>query len=183
LRREVESDNALWQPDALLHARDVATPRSGAHMAPFALPERGILIPKLSQLAFQMQTQRAVNEAAQVRVTYDEALTMLDHPRAEDILKGGEALGVLEEDRGRDEVLYVHQLLQEYFAARQLARAPQAELVQQECVPIVSGPACRPPCTTWPMPTRLPLLPSTGWEETTVLAAQWPAILTVSSPI
>ena len=32
-----------------------------------------------------------------------------------------EAIGVLEEDLGRDEVLYVHQLLQEYFAGRPAA--------------------------------------------------------------
>ena len=90
---------------------------------------------------------------------------------------------MLEEDRGRDEVLYVHQLLQEYFAARQLARQPQAELVQQEwraerVVPSLQAtlhdladadplPPCprrvgrKPPC--WPRP--------------------WPAILSVSSPI
>jgi hypothetical protein len=45
-------------------------------------------------------------------------------------LKGGEAIGVLEEDLGRDEVLYVHQLLQEYFAARRLAENPQLGRVE-----------------------------------------------------
>ena len=103
--------------------RDVQRLVQGRTWPPFELPERGILFQKLSALAFQMQTQRAVNEAAQVRIAYDEALALLDHPRAEDMLKAGAALGVLDEDRGRDEVLYVHQLLQEYFAARQLARA------------------------------------------------------------
>jgi hypothetical protein len=128
----VESDNALFQPGDLLHARDVQRLVQGRTWPPYELPERGILLPKLSTLAFQMQSQREANEAAQVRIPYDEALALLDHPRAEDILKAGAALGVLDEDRGRDEVLYVHQLLQEYFAARQLARTPQAELVQQE---------------------------------------------------
>ena len=56
LRREVESDNALFRPDALLHVRR-ATPRPGAHLAPFELPESGILF-QLSALAFQMQTAR-----------------------------------------------------------------------------------------------------------------------------
>jgi formylglycine-generating enzyme required for sulfatase activity len=171
LRREVESDNALWQPDALLHARDVQRLVQVRTWPPFELPERGILMPKLSQLAFQMQTQRAVNEAAQVRVTYDEALAILAHPRAEDILKGGEALGVLEEDRGRDEVLYVHQLLQEYFAARQLARAPQAELVLQEWRADRVVPSLQATLHDLADADPLPPLPSTGWEETTVLAA------------
>jgi predicted NACHT family NTPase len=122
LRREVESDHALFQPGDLLHARDVQRLVQGRTWPPYELPERGILIPQLNALAFQMQSQREANEAAQVRIPYDEALTILAHSRAEDILKAGAALGVLEEDRCRDEVLYVHQLLQEYFAARQLSR-------------------------------------------------------------
>jgi formylglycine-generating enzyme required for sulfatase activity len=170
LQREVAGDNALWQAGALLHARDVQRLIQGRDWrTPFELPERGILVPKLSELAFQMQTQRAVNEAAQVRVTYDEALTMLDHERAEDILKGGEALGVL--DEGRDEVLYVHQLLQEYFAARHLARAPQAALVQQEWRADRVVPSLQATLHDLADADPLPPLPSTGWEETTLLAA------------
>jgi hypothetical protein len=64
-------------------------------------------------------------------VPYDDALDMLDHGRAEDLLTAGVALRILEQDLGRDDVLFVHQLLQEYFAARQLARQPQADLVRQ----------------------------------------------------
>ena len=171
LRREVESDNALFRPDALLHVRDVQRLVQGRTWPPFELPESGILFQKLSALAFQMQTQRAVNEAAQVRIAYDEALAMLDHPRAEDILKAGAALGVLEEDRGRDEVLYVHQLFQEYFAARQLARQPQAELVQQEWRADRVAPGLQATLHDLADADPLPPLPSTGWEETTVLAA------------
>jgi formylglycine-generating enzyme required for sulfatase activity len=171
LQREVAGDNPLLQADALLHARDVQRLAQVSTWPPFELPERGILMPKLSQLAFQMQTQRAVNEAAQVRVAYDEALAILAHPRAEDILKAGEALGVLEEDRGRDEVLFVHQLLQEYFAARQLARTPQAELVQQEWRADRVIPSLQATLHDLADADPLPPLPSTGWEETTVLAA------------
>jgi formylglycine-generating enzyme required for sulfatase activity len=171
LRREVESDNALLQADALLHARDVQRLVQAHPWPPFELPARGLLIPKLSALAFQMQMQRAVNEAAQVRIAYDEALAMLDHPRAEDILKAGAALGVLDEDRGRDEVLYVHQLFQEYFAARQLARQPQAELVQQEWRADRVVPGLQATRHELADADPLPPLPTTGWEETTVLAA------------
>jgi formylglycine-generating enzyme required for sulfatase activity len=118
-----------------------------------------------------MQSQREANEAAQVRIPYDEALTILAHPRAEDILKAGAALGVLEEDRGRDEVLYVHQLLQEYFAARQLARAPQEALVQQEWRAERVVPSLQATLHDLADADPLPPLPTTGWEETTVLAA------------
>jgi formylglycine-generating enzyme required for sulfatase activity len=170
LRREV-SDNALWQHHGLLHERDALRLNDLRTWPPYELPERGILIPKLSALAFQMQSQREANEAAQVRIPYDEALTILAHPRAEDILKAGAALGVLEEDRGRDEVLYVHQLLQEYFAARQLARAPQAELVQQEWRADRIVPSLQAALHDLADADPLPPLPTTGWEETTVLAA------------
>ena len=170
LRREV-SDNALWQRHGLLHERDALRLNDLRTWPPYELPERGILIPKLSALAFQMQSQREANEAAQVRIPYDEALALLAHPRAEDILKAGAALGVLEEDRGRDEVLYVHQLLQEYFAARQLARAPQAELVQQEWRAERVVPSLQATLHDLADADPLPPLPTTGWEETTVLAA------------
>ena len=56
LRREVESDNALFQPDALLHVRDVQRLVQGRTWPPYELPERGILFQKLSALAFQMQS-------------------------------------------------------------------------------------------------------------------------------
>ena len=118
-----------------------------------------------------MQMRRSVTEASQVRVAYDEALQMLDHPDAEDILKAGGALGVLDEDRGRDEVLYVHQLLQEYFAARLLARQPQPALVQQEWRADRVVPDLPSTLRDLADADPLPPLPSTGWEETTVLAA------------
>jgi formylglycine-generating enzyme required for sulfatase activity len=170
LRREV-SDNALFQANVLLHERDVLRLNDLRPWPPYELPERGILIPKLSVLAFQMQSQREANEAAEVRIPYDEALTILAHPRTEDILKAGAALGVLEEDRSRDEVLYVHQLLQEYFAARQLARMPQAELVQQEWRADRVVPSLQATLHDLTDADPLPPLPTTGWEETAVLAA------------
>jgi hypothetical protein len=100
----------LFQPGSLVHQRDVDRLGTAGKWPPFALPERGLLLPKLSALAFQMQTQHTEAEASQVRITYDDALTLLEHPQAEDILQAGEALGVLDEDRGRDEVLFVHQI-------------------------------------------------------------------------
>jgi hypothetical protein len=95
------------------------------------------------------------------------------HPRPgeeKDILRAGVALGVLEQDLGRDEVLYVHQLLQEYFAARHLARDLQAELVQQEWRAERVTPSLQDTLQALADSDPLPPLPSTGWEETTVLA-------------
>jgi len=65
----------------------------------------------------------------------------------------------------------VHQLLQEYFAARHLARTPQAALVQQEWRTEHVVPSL--PATLHDLADAdpLPSLPTTSWEETTVLAA------------
>ena len=171
LQREVQGGARLFQPGTLVHQRDVERLSTAHAWPPFALPESGPLLPKLSTLAWQMQTRRLVTEASQVRVAYDEALQMLDHPDAEDILKAGGELGVLDEDRGRDEVLYVHQLLQEYFAARLLARQPQPALVQQEWRADRVVPDLPSTLRDLADADPLPLLPSIGWEETTVLAA------------
>ena len=77
-----------------------------------------------------MQEQRITSEASQVRIDYDRALALLEHARAKDILKAGVDLGVLDMDV--DDVLYIHQLMQEYFAARCLAAAPDAERVRTD---------------------------------------------------
>jgi formylglycine-generating enzyme required for sulfatase activity len=172
LRREVAGDNVLFAPDTLLHSRDIQRlNQARGWRTPFELPERGLLFPKLSDLAFQMQTRRTAQEAGQIRVRYDEAVIILDDSRAKDIIKAGAALGVLEDDQARDEVLYIHQLLQEYFAARQLARQPQMALVHQEWRVDRLVPSLQETLRDLADADPLPPLPSTGWEETTVLAA------------
>ena len=93
--------------------------------------------------------------------------------RVEDclVIKAGEALGVLEQDLGREEVLFVHQLLQEYFAARQLAKDPHPEFVTQEWRTDRITPGLAETVATLAPSDPLPPLPSSGWEETTVLAS------------
>jgi len=172
LRRELHADNPLFRPDDLLTQRD----RQRITLArrwktPWELPSRGILFDKLSILAYEMQAQRSENEAAQVRIAYDDALDILDHERDEDILKAGDALGVLEEDLGRDEALYVHQLLQEYFAARRLAIAPKPSLVKVEWRADRISPGLEETLAQIADSDPLPLPRRTGWEETTMLAA------------
>ena len=56
-----------------------------------------------------------------MRIGYDEALDLLDHEHDDKIVKAGEALSVLDEDTGQDEVKFFHQLVQEYFAGRRFA--------------------------------------------------------------
>ena len=172
LQREIEADHSLFQPGALLSERDrtrFKEPRQWK--TPHELPRQGILFDRLSHLAFQMQARRQAGEASQVRIGYPDALDLLAHDRGEDVLKAGEALGVLEEDLGRDEVLYVHQLLQEYFAARWLAAHPEPRWVQVEWRADRVSPSLQDTLAGLADSDPLPPLPGTGWEETAVLAA------------
>ncbi|MFN8001954.1 MAG: TIR domain-containing protein [Acidobacteriota bacterium] len=88
----------------------------------FELPERGMLFPKLSELAFTMQQKGLETEGAQVRIDFDDACDLLADGQpgalAEALLKAGIALNVLDKDVAQYEILFFHQLLQEYFAAR-----------------------------------------------------------------
>ncbi len=170
--REVERDNPLFLPDGLLTERDYRrVVQAATWRSPHELPERGLLVPGLAKLAFGMQAEAVRGEALQVRAGFDNALGLLDSERAEDILRAGASLGVLEEDAGRDEVLFVHQLLQEYFAARRLAQAPDPELVRSEWRAAALRPDTRALLDLLPPAETLPALDQTGWEETTRLAA------------
>ncbi|RIL05686.1 hypothetical protein DCC79_15935, partial [bacterium] len=173
LRREVERENPLFQPDTLLTERDYRRLVQGADWrTAWELPERGALVPRLARLAHAMQAAGgAAGEGAQVRVPYDAALALIDHARDADIVKAGLALAVLDEDPGRDEVQYAHQLVQEYFAARALARAPEPERVRAAWRIDEIRPGVRELLETLPAAEVLPPLPATGWEETAVLAA------------
>ncbi|MFO1430844.1 MAG: SUMF1/EgtB/PvdO family nonheme iron enzyme [Candidatus Competibacteraceae bacterium] len=172
LKREVRGDHPLFQPDVLLQARDYERlTQAKRWKTPYELPSRGILFPSLGKLAFEMQLRRPEREASQVRVDYDAALAILNSEWDRNILKAGEALGVLEEDLDRDEVLFVHQLLQEYFAGRRLADAPNPQLAQVAWQVETVTPSLQETLAGLADADPLPPLPGTGWEETTVLAA------------
>ena len=85
---------------------------------------------EISDLAYGMQDESADGGASQVRIGFDEALEFLNDERDEDIVRAGVALSVLDEDAAHDEVLFFHQLLQEYFAGRKLGVTPNPERVR-----------------------------------------------------
>ena len=170
--REIENpDNKLFQAGELLSARDIQR-LTLAHngKTPCELPKRGLLIPKLGFLAFQMQKQIATQESGLVKIDYDHALALLDHPLSERILEAGVAMSVLEQDLAQDQVFYIHQLLQEYFAAQHFSEAPEPQLAQQAWQKDVVSPGLQETLNSLPDSDPLPPLPATGWEETLVLA-------------
>jgi len=172
LTREVERDNPLFAPGALLTVRDCArlSSASGWRTA-WDLPTDGVLFPSLSKLAHTMQSRAALEEMSQVRLGLDAARTLLGEGHGADIVGAGVALGILEEDRATGDILFRHQLLQEYFAARELAArsAPVSVAVPWQAAQI--RPGLREVLDSLPPGESLPPLPTTGWEETMCLAA------------
>lgn len=183
LVREIERHNPLLEPNGLLDGRDYARIVSGrGWRTPYELPERGSLFRRLARLAYGMQSASTERESFQVRIDFTEALALLgDQDRidddgaagrcAADVIGVGAALGLLDEDRAADEVTFRHQLVQEYFAARRLVREPDAERVRREWRADAVAPRLDDVLDGLDPADELPPLPSTGWEETMVLAA------------
>ncbi|MFN8422320.1 MAG: SUMF1/EgtB/PvdO family nonheme iron enzyme [Anaerolineae bacterium] len=174
LRREVERGHRVFAPEHLLTARDCRrTVQRVPWRTPFELPEHGPLIPRLAELAYGMQRRATAtgNEASQVRAPMEAVLALLDHPQAEDIVLAGAAMSVLDEDMAGSEVMFFHQLLQEYFAARRMAPGLDAALVQTawraDAVAVSLPDVLASLAPSEPLPPPEP----TGWEETAVLAA------------
>ncbi|MGE0885548.1 MAG: SUMF1/EgtB/PvdO family nonheme iron enzyme [Blastocatellales bacterium] len=167
LRREL--DGELFQPGVLLDERDHLRLNRSEWRDEFELPERGLLLPKLSQLAFEMQLKALETESAQVRIAYDDACDLMPEDCAAELLKAGVALNVL--DEAKDEILFFHQLLQEYFAARKLAKEPNPELIHVEWEAAKVSPSLADTIAKLADGDPLSPLPQTGWEETTLTAA------------
>ena len=171
LRREVERGGELFKPGPLLASRDLKRLAGWKWKGAFDLPERGVLIPRLTALAHAMQADHANGERSQVRIDIDDALELLDSDDDESILTAGQALAILDEDQAADELMYIHQLVQEFFAARELAKAPDPELVRVKWREAEIEPTVDEVIDGLDPADPLPPLPGTGWEETTILAA------------
>ncbi|MDX2042283.1 MAG: TIR domain-containing protein [Acidobacteriota bacterium] len=159
-----EKDGALFQAGALLSERDRNKLPGRDWRDEFDLPTNGKLIPKLSQLAFDMQ-----KDGSEVSLDYDDACRMLSDEDAEKTLKAGVELNVL--DEARDSIKFFHQSLQEYFAARLLATQPNAVLVRVEWAADKVPESLAETIAGLSDGDPLPPLEQTGWEETTLTAA------------
>jgi formylglycine-generating enzyme required for sulfatase activity/DNA-binding SARP family transcriptional activator len=176
LAREVARANELLSPDGaepLLAERDHERLALVTARLPelYALPERGPLLGRVSDLAYGMQSGRSGGEAHQVRVPYDDALALAHHPRAADVLKAGMALGLLEDDPARDAIQFSHQLLQEYFAGRRVACSGVPIYAHAAWRSTAARPSLAATLQALDPSDSLPPMPASGWEETLVLAA------------
>ena len=170
LRREVTRERPELVMGTVLTERDLKRVAADRWRSAWELPERGTLFPSLSRLATRMQREFGQGESGQVRLLYDEALDLIGGDTPATVVDAGLAIGLLDEDRGQDEVMFVHQLMQEYFAARNWSRQPETE--------VLSSPwraSDMPPQEAMLAAGKgepLPPLPVTGWEEVAVLGAE-----------
>ena len=173
-RRElVDRHNPLFERrDTLLTADEIDLLRDeDAPPHTYYLPEDGLLFPSLTKLASEMQERRPGKEQAQVEVLQKDALAWLPtKDRGRDVIKAGCDMNVLDR-RDRLHIRYYHQLLQEFFAARKLAREPKPDIVRVEWHVDHVSPTLAETLERIADSDPLPLLPGTGWEETTIMAA------------
>ncbi len=175
LHREVTQHQLA--PGTLLSADDCQQIVQNMWDAPFDLPDEGGLsnkrglIAALEQLAYQMQDGRKTEEKGQVRVKTKEAKTLLAHTEAQTILEVGCQLNILDKDVAKGDILFYHQLIQEYFAARVLAQQPEPTRLRLPWHVDDVSESVADKIAKLEVSDPLPPLPSTGWEETTLLAA------------
>lgn len=172
LRRELERDLPALSAGGALSERDLRRIAGAQRWRdPYELPSRGPLIGGLESLAYGMQAEHGDEESKAIQVLYDEALDLVGGPAAESVIEAGLALAVLDEDRDRDELLFFHQLIQEYFAARRLARSPEPARARVPWRAAEVEPTVPALLEELGPGEPLPPLPGSGWEETVLMAA------------
>lgn len=173
LERELGRPSLLLMNEALLSEEDRVAINTHT-LAGYDLPEGGALLPQLTALAWHMQQPERLTDGGQVSLDRNKALALLAHPTANprEVLKAGESLNILDKaEGGTHPIKFFHQLLQEYFAARQMAQQPNAALLAQAWrVGEVAEPL-EQTLAGLDDTDPLPPLPSTGWEETARIAA------------
>ncbi|MDH6114323.1 formylglycine-generating enzyme required for sulfatase activity [Kitasatospora sp. MAP12-15] len=170
LRREILSGNQHLHDPELLTERERRLLRDGV-TDPTWLPDRGHFIPALTRLAYQMQQAKRGEEKGAVVVDYDTAVELLNGLArlADSSLRAGTDTGILDDDE--EAIRFFHQLLQEFFAARQLAAVPDPQRITVEFRASAVQPSLEQVLADLAPGEPLPPLATTGWEETAVMAA------------
>lgn len=172
LYREVANKpQGLFNPNTLLSANDVEQIIRDRWNKPYDLPEEGILISGLALLAFMMQDGLG-SETGLTSIPEPEARELLNHEHADDLIRAGIQLNLLDKNMAPRAICFSHQLLQEYFAARLFARQPKPEKVSVPWRADNVKPSLTDTLGQLLISDPLPRPPSTGWEETVLLAAE-----------
>jgi len=141
----------------------------------YDLPE-GVLINTLAEFAYGMQDQFN-GKGGLVVLKYRDAAQLVKRCSKTDahaLFKAGVDLKIVQDytqKRTEKKIQFIHQLMQEYFAARRLAKQPNADLVRVAWrSDEVDKPLAEALAELKETADQLEALPTTGWEETTLLA-------------
>jgi formylglycine-generating enzyme required for sulfatase activity len=177
LRRELENGTPLIANSPLLShlARQILSTNARLD-EPYYLPDQtrdeALLLVALRGFAYTLQRTHPGQRAVRVRFQSARDLVSEAPPQhREDVLRGGVAINALELDPREFKIYFFHQLLQEYFAARLLAREPQPNLAYSEWRAQDIKPSLAEVLKALPPDEPLPPPPSTGWEVSMILAA------------
>lgn len=175
LRRECQKGNALFEDTALLGKRDRTVLLSGRPRATW-LPDDTPFFPALSSLAFHIQDASGSHERWG-SLRRHKACRVIDSALnrelpADKCLQAGYDLGLFEDDAAQaDEIRFIHQQMQEYFAAWLLAEQFEPDKLAVEWKSTDLGTSSTQALLAQGGDDDLPELPGTGWEESALMAA------------
>ncbi len=171
LRRELEKQTRLLTDGPLLEPAERERIRAGAWHDKVSLPERGLLLQALRNLAYNMQWNHPGESLIALEYWDAFPLTNIDRNHQENAIRAGISLTLLDLEYERFFVRFFHQLLQEYFAARVIATTPKPDLARVEWQAERISPSLEETLAQLPADAPLPPPPATGWEVTMVMAA------------
>ena len=175
LRRECQKGNARFEDIALLGKRDRTVLLSGRPRATW-LPDDTPFFPALAALAFHIQDASGSHERwgslrRHKACRAIESALNRELP-ADTYLQAGYDLGLFEDDAAQaDEIRFIHQQMQEYFAAWVLA-----EHLEPDKLAVAWKSSDLAASSTQALLAQggdddLPELAGTGWEESALMAA------------
>ncbi len=170
-REVVEIPHYLFEPDELLSEGDYEQVLHNVWQTAYDLPWENFLFEVLEKLAFDMQKGRHGSEGGQVRIPERDAIEWIGHPRARDLIQAGIQLNILNKEISTRELTFSHQLIQEFFAARQLIRELDFNVTYVPWQASEMVPSLEEIREELSVSEPLPPAPTTGWEETTILAS------------
>jgi len=174
LRRECHKGNPRFAGPALLDERDRTVLLTGKPR-PHWLPDGTAFFEALAALAFQIQDASGSHErwgSLRWRKARKAVAAVLEEAQdPDDALHAACDLGLFEDESSQaNDVRFVHQQIQEYFAAWVLAEHPDPEKL---ALPWKGADLVRSTETLLAEggDDDLPELPTTGWEESALMAA------------
>lgn len=174
LKRELFKKNPLFEPmNGLLTSFETRQLLQNQWRNSIDLPERGMFLKKIREMAFAMQAGNFFGESMVVRIEYETALVNMHFKKAGEVIQAGVDLNILDLDIAQNEVMYYHQTLQEYFSARECANTLTSfdtNLLFVEWRASEVTPTLEDTLYDIAESDPLPPLPSTGWEETIIMA-------------